>query len=774
MSSHSSLSFSQQERSLSLPGSRLVMNPYAFEALDSSVSQAQYTDQSSLPLHIGYCCPHIRDHTGLEWRNASVVYSRIACGGLPPVVVWQAGKGADTAWKEHFGPGFHRLQNDGLSFGISDVPDRESIYILETPEIECDIDRTVLDIRLERLAKNNRLALKIRRIKDDATVCLSLYTEPGISSFALSERTGWHGRQRISLEMHALGEPGETASISLLCLRQIEVAFQTASYWQRRWEPALLMTKAGYPDGSTVEISDYLADTVTMIRAFEFNQTEKMVLAGCCFSVPAISDNILQISNRYCQARISVTDAQGRPAQGLWQLYPSLADFLSDYGGIAPAAKEPLSITDASGHPFWSFTPAQKGKCLLMLVIQMGPNVSSFTPVPSLPSQSLWHTLLENIPRPKHFGYHLLTTDDKSSALLEKMYFTAWAQVIANILPPAPEVSFPYASMATGKSSLWAYGADRCSYAASWETFYGWMLYAQIDPVAAWKGYEGFMTLVDKDGRLGGESLPSVKARTAWVLYCTFPDRKRLDKVRPAIERYLYWRLENLRWIYLNKTPREDQKDMDFVTAALLDIHYLIRICHELSLTDKANEWQGRMNNLYRQMTEWFFSNDLPHQYFLSSTGDTADGNPLCILKALHLPCLAGSERTSLLKLFRLHYRPDRPFGGFDGVKVENMSYTIYGLAENGLTAEADLLRERTAYDIASTQFLAEEYHVSGRTILPSGVRPSLFGCALLIDCVLGMNGLRLDDGGPLPTGLCGNVFNVMCGGSRQDFNFNK
>ena len=771
----SSLSFSQQERSLSLPGSRLVVNPYAFEALDASVSQAQYADQPSLPLHIGYCCPHIQDHTGFEWRNASVVYSRIFCGGLPPAVIWQADQCTDAAWKERFGPGFHRFQAGGLSFGISDVPDKTSIYVLETPEIECDIDRTVLDIRLERLAKSNRLALKIRRLRDGETVCLCFYTEPGSSSFALSECTGWHGRQDISLEIHALGKPGETAVISLLRLQQIEPAFQAASHWQRRWEPAVLTTKADYPDGSTVEISDYLPDTVTITRTLELDQTEKMVLAGYCFTAPVFSDGGLRMSVRHCHARVSITDMQGHPAQGMWKLYPSLADFLSDSCGTAPAEEKTYAIADTGEHPFWSFAPAQKGKSSLMIVIQIGPGLSFSRPIPVLPSRSFWHTLLENIPRPKHFGYRLLPADDKASGLLEQMYYTAWAQVIANILPPAPEVSFPYASMATGKSSLWAYSAGRCTYAASWETFYGWMLFAQIDPVAAWEGYEGFMTLVDKDGRLGGESLPSVKARTAWVLYRTLPDRERLGRIMPAIERYLLWRLENLRWIYLDKTPREDQKDMDFVTAALLDIHYLIRICCELSMTDKANKWQIRMETLYRQMTEWFFSEELPHQYFFCATGNLESGNPLCTLKALHLPNLAESERTSLLKLFRRHYHADRPFGGFTGVKAENMTYTIYGLAENGLTAEADLLRERTAYDIASTRFLAEEYHAgTDGAVLPCGVRPSLFGGALLIDCVLGMNGLRLDDGDPLPTGMSGEVSNVMCGGSRQDFSFRK
>lgn len=88
MNSSSPLFFSQQERSISLPDSRLVIDPFAFEALDSSVSQADYADQPSLPIHLGYCCPYVQDDTGLEWRNASVVYSRIAEGGNAPTLLW--------------------------------------------------------------------------------------------------------------------------------------------------------------------------------------------------------------------------------------------------------------------------------------------------------------------------------------------------------------------------------------------------------------------------------------------------------------------------------------------------------------------------------------------------------------------------------------------------------------------------------------------------------------------------------------------------------------
>lgn len=90
---------------------------------------------------------------------------------------------------------------------------------------------------------------------------------------------------------------------------------------------------------------------------------------------------------------------------------------------------------------------------------------------------------------------------------------------------------------------MWDESDDRAPYSATWESFFGIQFYAFIDPETAWNAFEGLMSLTDKDGVIGGESLPSRKAQTAWILYQTTQDKERLEKIYAPLERYLNWRL---------------------------------------------------------------------------------------------------------------------------------------------------------------------------------------------------------------------------------------
>lgn len=51
-----------------------------------------------------------------------------------------------------------------------------------------------------------------------------------------------------------------------------------------------------------------------------------------------------------------------------------------------------------------------------------------------------------------------------------------------------------------------------------------------IDPETAWNAFEGLMSLTDKDGVIGGESLPSRKPKQPGYFYQTTQDKERLEK----------------------------------------------------------------------------------------------------------------------------------------------------------------------------------------------------------------------------------------------------
>ncbi len=98
---------------------------------------------------------------------------------------------------------------------------------------------------------------------------------------------------------------------------------------------------------------------------------------------------------------------------------------------------------------------------------------------------------------------------------------------------PADKQRYPYPQLATGKASLWDEGEPRAPFSAAWESFLGTQFYAFIDPQTAVASFKGLMSLVDQEGMLGGESLPSRKAQTAMVLYRLTGDREMLKETYP-------------------------------------------------------------------------------------------------------------------------------------------------------------------------------------------------------------------------------------------------
>ncbi|MEA5053827.1 MAG: hypothetical protein VB093_10345, partial [Propionicimonas sp.] len=108
---------------------------------------------------------------------------------------------------------------------------------------------------------------------------------------------------------------------------------------------------------------------------------------------------------------------------------------------------------------------------------------------------------------------------DVPLALVRTSYYRAFAGLYANVLPPQPETGFGFPTIATGKGSMWNFGAPGARSAAAWETFLASQFLAYADSDLAWSCFNGMMSLVDDAGSLAGESLPSRKAQTAWVLY---------------------------------------------------------------------------------------------------------------------------------------------------------------------------------------------------------------------------------------------------------------
>ena len=110
-----------------------------------------------------------------------------------------------------------------------------------------------------------------------------------------------------------------------------------------------------------------------------------------------------------------------------------------------------------------------------------------------------------------------------------------------------------------------------------------------------------------------------------------------------------------------------------------------------------------------------------------------------------------------MLGLFYKYYDTELPFAGFDAAKYPDMNYTVYGLIDKNKVTLARNLLEANIRDIVLTNSVFAETYRNGK---PSGVRPSIFGMASIIDFVLLKNNYFYQKGEPHVV----NLFNTTSG----------
>lgn len=359
---------------------------------------------------------------------------------------------------------------------------------------------------------------------------------------------------------------------------------------------------------------------------------------------------------------------------------------------------------------------------------------------------------LRKVPAPRSFGLRseaaTIPAEQHRAA-----YYAAWAFLLQSTIDPLPDhPDYPFPQMSLGKGALWAAGHPKCPATCGWESFLGIQTLAWIDPDFGWRAYEGIMSLVDEDGRLGGESLPSRKAHTAWVLHQRKPDPARLAAVYPAIRRYLLWRERNPRWIHGdNNDPAE--RDIEFTASWMVDVGYAIRIAEVLSKTEDAAMWRGKQQAMIQSMRAWFFSDrEKLHQFWFTdrkahATPQRSGYRSVMILSALATPGLPDDMRDRLLAFFDDCCRPAAPNAGFAYTKYPDNQFLAWGLIERNHPQarpfiEAILRDSITCGEFAETIEIGKD----GKPF-PGGVKPSLFTALNLIEFTWLLNGVRADGG---------------------------
>jgi len=357
--------------------------------------------------------------------------------------------------------------------------------------------------------------------------------------------------------------------------------------------------------------------------------------------------------------------------------------------------------------------------------------------------------LLRKVPLPASFGLGTeVTAEDHRLA-----YYMAWSFLFQNTIDRLPEhKDYPYPQLSLGKGSLWAEGHPTCPATCAWESLLSIQWLALIDPEYGWDAYEGIMSLVDEDGMLGGESLPSRKAHTAWVLHQQKPDLTRLAAVYPAIHRYLVWREKNPRWIYGDNVA-PDEKDIEFAASWMVDTEYAVRIAEALGKSEDAMMWRKSQEAMIASMREWFFRDpEKLHQFYFTEKGvhvtpQRNEYRPIMILSALATPQLPEDMRARLASLLDECFKPEAPNAGFAYTKYADNQFVAWGLIDHGMPQARPFIESILRESILCTEF-AETIELDQAGVAqPGGVKPSIFTALNLIEFTWLLNGVRQDSG---------------------------
>lgn len=533
----------------------------------------------------------------------------------------------------------------------------------------------------------------------------------------------------------------------LLYDEQEDGTLATAETYTTAWQPDRLDAEAEYASGMKLGMVDFFGDAKTVVRRITA-ENGTPVYAGRYEGKLSETVDAIGIENEHYRAAVAFGGEMEI------KVYVNEEDLL--------AGKNAMEVTAAPETGYWQAKGAAtdlacaidtKDVSVSAVVETARKMFAEGTELGSLLETRTveWNRVLNKIPYAQFLDMpHLEELDQVKGVTSEEVlqdFYESWALIYSSIMPENPEHNYPYKQVACGKASMWDEGHAHSSQSASWESFFGMQFLSYIDPDSAWSAYRGMMSLVDEDGVLGGESLPSEKAHTAWILYQNKPDKEALQEIYPSLKRYLCWRRENPRWIHGDHdNPLE--KDYDFAASLLLDLQFAEKIAEELAMAEDVKFWQDMRQSLYKDIQTWFYlpGDEDPYQYNLGN-GSMQRGAIAWVVKSLWADELEGETLDRTINYLKKNFNPAGSFCGLTAMKYDGYAYTSLGLVAHGELEMAAQMLEAGMRDVVSARFLGEVYDNATTGIDPdtgvscTGVRPSLFGASIMIDSVYMTNG---------------------------------
>ncbi|MGV9195308.1 hypothetical protein ACQ143_13265 [Microbacterium sp. MC2] len=752
-----------QQRSLSLPLSRIVINPQDFMSDASEVAQ---NCGPTFPLGLGY---YAFDEATILPQFLTLW--AVAPGATSPAVsLGEAVAVAATGWSG--GDDVHlETRTDCVTVFRTSADGGH----LSTARTRVSIGDQTPVLRVSVGAVRGQWTLHVGRVGTEPVMVL-----PGAATLGqhyLDLRAYFPDGLSGEVEL-AIGVIGEGAFVSIDEMRFVPAADRHsigASSYDTDWSPGGLGLEGHY-SGLDVQGVDAFVDRDSVVRelnfSFPLSPTTPMTLVGRHIAPPSqdASGTVTVSASGIC---VAVAVSAGGPIR-----YYHDESELAAGGAGSPVPVSPVGV--------WAI-PLLPGQARYTIGVAVTPDdpgrsrqlAVDATRASATERRQHWHEYwddqLGRLPRPARFELRGVDAIDVGPEAVRAEYYRAFIGLLSNVLPQQPETGFRYPTVATGKASMWNYGAPGARSAAAWETFLAIQFLGYVDGSLAWSCFNGLMSLVDAEGSLAGESLPSRKAQTAWVLYCLTKDRDALAAGYPGLRRLLEWQAERPRWVY-GTYDNPGELDAEFLSSLIVDLDFGVQIAMELAAHDDVTRFgqlRDQLNGEYRAkcfagpqqraIQHWFPDSD-------ASLRGGPDGFGLQVSMGLAVPGLADWQVGSLLARFDSHFDPTDQLAGFDFVKHPNVSYTVRGLLERGREADALALSNAQLRDVIRSGSFAEVYDRGLQRPRPWGVRPSIFGMTQVLDAVWLNNGLRMDLGVPhavaLP-GTDGGVSGIPLAGRR-------
>lgn len=686
-------------------------------------------------------------------------------------------------------------------------------------------ENPLLSVRV--LAGSGQWAIKVsRKLGGDGDITLQPdTTQSGVLSYDLAGVTGWTGTTEFYIKLFQVGKgkTGTQTTFDRLSVHPGSPWLASATDVASTWDPTKLTYTAEYAgNAGQIVTTDQFAEKDP--DAFTRQVTSTLgsgsaVVAGPYSEGTRYDDQTHTIVSDGADASYAIA----LPVDAEVRFYESESALRFGRAGTA-------SPSAASG--YWAATLPQGGTSTIGIgwairdAAAPASAAASESAIAAIATgapdraaahwDSFWNDYLARVPMVSDFSIQRVNDGGVTTDEMRHFYLQAWIGLEMNVLPATPETGNMFAQLGTGKPSMWMNGTPGTKNVASWDSLLGMQQLVFTDPENAWASFEGMMALVNDDvdpdayeyGELGGESLPSRKAQTAWVLYQATGDRGRLESIYKALKLHLAWEKNNMRWV-LGGHNYLDERDSEFVASLIFDLDFAAKIARELDHDEDAETWDSWVPELTENYQEWFFPAtagadgktwSTVQKVYLDETraqspsadqgeaptyrnehGQWVDpGWSFYTSTALVIDDLQPQYRTKIRERFTDDYDEDSQLAGLGefAIKAPDAQLLVYGLLDSGDASEideAEVIIQSLNRDMTLSGLFAEVYYATGEIGEPvgaRGVRPSLFGISNLIDNVLLANGVRTSEGTPSFVRLAkstGGVTGLSWFGERLD-----